>query len=163
MFSIPRRYLRIICVCCKHLSRSVSVALEDDNSTILKFCSGSVSRDCSFFEFAIHQSTVIFSSANRNPLVQQSPQSLWDEMSVAAGPGDAQWIRGRENEYSPRLKRSELVHGQYRLLVFKTQSSDFFYSQPQTPLHCAHGKAFQFQLPVSGRLTLTVLQPCLFE
>lgn len=34
-------------------------------------------------------------------------------------------------------------HGQYRLFVFKAQSSDFLDNQPQTPLHCARGKVFQ--------------------
>lgn len=34
-------------------------------------------------------------------------------------------------------------HGQYRLLVFEAQSSDFLYSQPQTPLHGAHGEVSQ--------------------
>lgn len=85
------------------------MALEDNNFSILKFCLWSVSRDCSFFEFVIHQFTVTFCSANTTPLVQQSPQSLWEEMSVAAGPGDAQWIRDRWNEYSPRLTRTEVV------------------------------------------------------
>lgn len=66
-FITRRRYLRIICISYKYLLRSVLVALEDDNSTILKFCLGSVSGDCSFFKYVIFQFTAIFFTANTNP------------------------------------------------------------------------------------------------